>query len=181
MNSELSTKPLSFASLLKCGLILVTLIYKWLNRQIVVSVLVIGMSVSTVLLPSAAQLWHLYLCILVYGVGAGAWNAANNVILIEIWRNKSPAILLLCQFFYGIGTILGPLLSKNYVIGNMVCPGVYRWQCGRSSTSADNTSFATFVFNASDQCSEQCLTYDRRPVLRIPFLVGGLLLSVGKI
>ena len=143
-----------------------------MNRQITLSVLVMAMALSTLSMPHSTKLWHLYLCIFIYGVGIGAWNGANNVILIEMWRTSSPSLLQFSQFIYGIGTIVGPLITEKYVIGEMICPGVYATDCSIS----DNKTLTS-----NPRCDDQCLRYDRRPSLAIPFFIAGLLQMIGPL
>ena len=150
-----------------------TTTYKYLNRQIVLSILVILQGLGTIFQPWSTELWHLYLCIFVYGFGIGAWNGANNVILIEMWQNKSPSMLQFSQFIYGVGTILGPLLDKNFVLGEQVCPGKFKEDipfCHNSTIATNKTTF---------DCDE-CLYYDRRPRIKIPLMIGGMLQLIGE-
>ncbi|CAG2178897.1 unnamed protein product, partial [Oppiella nova] len=163
----------------------ITISFKYVNRQIVLSILIILQGIGTIFQPWATQLWHLYACIFIYGIGIGAWNGANNVILIEMWQNRSPSILQFSQFIYGVGTVLGPLLDQNFVLGEQICPGVFEHDClGESHiskpllesiTSGANSS----VLNGTDLCTPECLAYDRRPRLKIPLMIGGCLQMIG--
>ncbi|CAG2109549.1 unnamed protein product [Medioppia subpectinata] len=127
----------------------VTIAFKYVNRQILLSILIILQCLGTIFQPWSTQLWHLYLCIFVYGFGIGAWNGSNN-------------------FIYGVGTILGPLLDKNYVLGEQICPGVYEDDCKLVSLS-------NHAIISSGLCTDECRAYDRRPRLKIPLLIGGCL------
>ncbi|CAG2109548.1 unnamed protein product, partial [Medioppia subpectinata] len=151
-----------------------TIAFKYVNRQILLSILIILQGLGTIFQPWATHLWHLYLCIFVYGFGIGAWNGSNNVILIEMWQNRSPSILQFSQFIYGVGTILGPLLDKNFVLGEQICPGVYEKDCHLAALSNETIA-------ATDLCTDECRAYDRRPRLKIPLLIGGLLMMIGPI
>ncbi|XP_054162218.1 major facilitator superfamily domain-containing protein 4B-like [Oppia nitens] len=133
------------------------------------------MALSTILFPWANTLWQLWLISFLYGFGVGCWNSSNNVVLIEIWKHRSPTILLLCHMLWGLGTILGPLLIEPYIIGNDVCPGVTQQDCKKHS-------FNNQTINEFDsQCNQWCLAYDRRPLLKIPFIIGGVLEIFGPI
>ncbi|CAG2166655.1 unnamed protein product [Oppiella nova] len=151
--------------------------YNYLNRQVTLSILIILQGFGTIFQPWATELWHLYVCIFVYGFGIGAWNGANNVILIEMWQNRSPSILQFSQFIYGVGTILGPLLDKNYVLGEQICPDVYEENCIEPTTTLGTGS----PLNWTNPCTDECRAYDRRPRLKIPLLIGGCLQMIGPL
>ena len=153
-----------------------TLLFKWINRQIILSLVLIGMSVSTIFMPWCTCLWQLYLCMFIYAFGWGSWGGCANVILIEMWKHGSPSMLQLAQFMWSLGTILGPLLVESYVIGVEICPGVRPELCD----TVFNTTTNTTVYVANSNCTEECLQYDRRPVMKIPFLIGGLIQMIGK-
>lgn len=129
--------------------------------------------------PWSSQLWHLYVCIFVYGFGIGNWNGANNVILIEMWQEKSPSILQFSQFIYGVGTILGPLLTEKFVIGEQVCPGFYPEEV--PDYCHYNQTEGLAINNSQQQWCDDCLNYDRRPEVKTPLLIGGLLQLIGKL
>ena len=150
-----------------------TTTYKYLNRQITLSVLVILQGLGTMFQPWCTSLWQLYMCIFIYGFGIGAWNGANNVILIEMWQSKSPSMLQFSQFIYGVGTILGPLLSEFFVLGEQICPGVYKEDIPYCFGETNVTTTIQI------DCDE-CLNYDRRPQIKIPLMIGGLLQIIGK-
>ncbi|CAG2117425.1 unnamed protein product [Medioppia subpectinata] len=153
-----------------------TLIFKWVNRQIYLSLAVLAMGLSTIFLPYCTEVWQLWLCTFIYGLGTGAWNGCNNVVLVEMWTNLSSSMLLFSQFLWGVGTIIGPLMTANYVIGNDVCPGVLPEECLSVNTSAGTTELLPTL-----ECSEQCLTYNRQPALEIPFIIGGVLELIGPV
>ncbi|XP_054161314.1 uncharacterized protein LOC128959395 [Oppia nitens] len=176
----------------------VTIIFKYVNRQITLSILIVLQGLGTIFQPWSTSLWHLYGCIFIYGVSVGAWNGSNNVILIEMWQNRSPSILQFSQFIYGMGTVLGPLLDRNFVLGEQICPGVYPEDCLSHFNSTDALNMTTddvimfrnhwHKFRTVDTenagihenlCTPECLAYDRRPRLKMPLLIGGLLQMLG--
>ncbi|CAG2180384.1 unnamed protein product, partial [Oppiella nova] len=121
---------------------------------------------ATILMPYSTQIWHLYLCIFLYGLGIGAWNNSNNVILIEMWQQSSPSFLQFSQFIYGVGTILGPLIVGPYLTGGVnymerleVGNGTYR-----------------LVWNDTTVINND---WERRSRLKFPYMVGGLLQMIG--
>ena len=77
------------------------------------------MAITSSSVPFTDQLWQYYLCALLYGLGAGAWTNANNVWLIEIWNKKSEQVLFLSQLMYGVGAIIGPLIDRPYLTGEV--------------------------------------------------------------
>ncbi|XP_054162217.1 uncharacterized protein LOC128960170 [Oppia nitens] len=121
------------------------------------------MSLSTVFYPWATQYWHLWLCGYIYGFSCVIWDGTNNVVLIEMWKHRSPSMLVIGQLLWSVGSIVGPVMMRGYVIGNDVCPGVTQKQCETNHTYVETNS----------RCTEWCLNYDRRPQLKIPFLIGG--------
>ncbi|XP_054162209.1 uncharacterized protein LOC128960162 [Oppia nitens] len=155
----------------------VTIIFKWVNRQLCLCFVVVIMSLSTIFFPWATTLWQLWLCSLLYGFGVGSWNGCNNVVLVEMWKHRSPSMLLFAQFVWGVGTILGPLLVEAYVIGNDVCPGVTQEECHRQQQQHSNPT----TVEPNSRCTEWCLNFDRRPQLKIPFLIGGCLELLGPL
>ena len=152
----------------------VTYTYRWFDRQICLSVFIALQGLGTIFQPWSTQLWQLYVCIFVYGFGIGNWNGSNNVILIEMWQEKSPSILQFSQFIYGVGTILGPLLTERFVIGEQVCPGYF-------PEDVPKYCYSNETLNVTDkEWCDYCLNYDRRPEVKKPLLIGGLLQLIGR-
>jgi hypothetical protein len=100
-------------------------------------------------------------------MGAGAWDNGNIIWLIEMWQQRSPAILQFSQFMYGTGTMLGPLLAAPFLTGEL-----------RNETITTNTSIPTTQSTIST--TDINLTIDRRPKLKIPFIIGGAIQSICK-
>ncbi|CAG2103160.1 unnamed protein product [Medioppia subpectinata] len=142
-------------------------LYKYLNRQLTLAILITIQSLATIFMPYSTQIWHLYLCIFLYGLGIGAWNNSNNVILIEMWQQASPSFLQFSQFIYGVGTILGPLIVGPYLSGEVKY--VDRVAIG-------NGSYEHLVWNNTiiDEFES-----NRRSRITFPYLVGGLLQAIG--
>ena len=97
-------------------------LYKYLNRQVLLTVLLFMMSFSFLLMPFSQRLSHLFLYNWIYGFGSGAWISAKNVWIIELWSYKSAPILQLSGLMYGIGSILGPLIDEPYLTGHIQTP-----------------------------------------------------------
>ncbi|XP_054161315.1 uncharacterized protein LOC128959396 [Oppia nitens] len=169
-----------------------TVIFRYINRQVLLSALVVLQGLGTIFQPWSTSLWHLYVCIFVYGFGIGAWNGTNNVIIIELWQSRSPSVLQFSQFMYGLGTVLGPLLDRNFVLGEQICPGVFPKDCTTGPTTIGTTmsslvsqsitaNFSGQLYASESKCDQECLSYDRRPQLKIPLLIGGLLQILGAV
>lgn len=89
-------------------------------------------------------------------VGAGGWDSATSLWLVELWPTKNSAILQANQFMYGMGSILAPLLAAPFLHGI------------KSEVLVGNeTRFLTLE--------------DRITSLSIPFGVNGLLQGIGKL
>jgi len=125
------------------------------------------MAINAALIPYSVQLWDLYLYCWLIGLSAGAWNNANNVWLIEMWQKNSAPILQLSQFMYGIGTIIGPLIDRPYLTGEI----------GNSLNEMDvSNSTLLPLINTSIINHEDI---DRRSKLKTPFLISGVIQLIG--
>ena len=102
----------------------VGLLFKYASRQLIVIVLMIMMAIASTLIPFSTELWHLYTCSFVFGVGTGVWCAAFYTWIIEIWQQRSAQVLFLAQFLYGLGFVLGPLLASPFVTGGVESDGM---------------------------------------------------------
>jgi len=125
------------------------------------------LGVGTALVPFCPNLILLYICSLISQTGSGAWDNANSIWLIEMWQQRSPAILQFSQFMYGTGTMLGPLLAAPFLTGEL-----------RNETITTNISIPTTQSTIST--TDINLTIDRRPKLKIPFIIGGAIQSICK-
>ena len=134
-------------------------LYKYLNRQMTVVILLTLMSTASALIPYSQTLSHIYMCGLVIGLGSGCWNGMANVWLIELWKNKSAPFLQLIQFMYGVGTILSPLVNQLFLNEDE----------SAGQTIAAPVLNSTFVNITSDTVN------DRRESLKTPFLINGLI------
>jgi MFS family permease len=126
------------------------------------------LGVGTALVPFCPNLILLYVCSLISQTGAGAWDNANSIWLIEMWQQRSPAILQFSQFMYGVGTMLGPLLAAPFLIGEL-----------RNETETATDSSITTT-ESTISTTDINLTIDRRPKIEIPFIIGGAIQSICK-
>ncbi|XP_054163819.1 major facilitator superfamily domain-containing protein 4B-like [Oppia nitens] len=141
-------------------------LYKRINRQLTVIVLMVTISITIAVMPLSPTLLALYMCSFVTLLGGGAWNAAHNVWLIELWQHSSPPILQFSQFMYGLGCILAPLLVKPYLTGEL--------SPNNSTVISNITTTTTLPTITTTDINE---SVDRRSLLRIPFMVDGLIQS----
>jgi hypothetical protein len=131
-------------------------LYKYLNRQLIIAFLLSLMAISSTLIPFTTSVWQLYTCALIFGTGTGAWIAAYNVWLIEIWQQKAGHVLFLSQLMYGTGAVLGPLLDRPYLTGG-------------PKQGTNSTKLLNIINNTTDIIDVN----ERRSKLEVPFMVGG--------
>jgi len=77
------------------------------------------MGVFTVLQPLCPNIGLFYFSLYMASVGSGAWDSADAIWLVEIWKDKSPPYLNLAQCAYGVGSIIAPLIAEPYLIGEL--------------------------------------------------------------
>ena len=129
------------------------------------------MGLTVIFIPYSERLWQLYLYFVLIGLCAGTWNSTNNVWLIEMWQGNSGPILQLSQFTYGIGTILGPLIDRSYLLGEREFEhlgGHHVTDVGLNITTIDTHNTTTI-----DDSLE------RKRLLKTPFLISGCLHMIG--
>ncbi|CAG2108049.1 unnamed protein product [Medioppia subpectinata] len=98
-------------------------LYKYINRQLTIVVMVSMMAIFGGLYPWCPSIWWLYGASAVGGVGAGAWDSASSIWMVEMWAHNSGPLLQILQCMYGLGSIVGPLIVGQYVLGDMACEG----------------------------------------------------------
>ena len=115
------------------------------------------------LLPNAQNLGQFYAATLLSESGGATYDSGNAVWIIEMWNDRAPSVLQLTQMMYGLGTIVGPLITEPYVLGDLTE--------GTNLTIAMVNS-TNSVFNKT---SDEDINYsvDRRSNLKVPFLIGG--------
>ncbi|CAG2169785.1 unnamed protein product [Oppiella nova] len=133
------------------------LLYKYINRQLTIVVIMAAMAASITLIPDCPNLWILYLFQYAIGLGAGIWDTANNVWLIEMWPQNSSPVLQFSQFMYGLGSVFGPIIVKPYLTGET------------------NHTLAIQLSDFGDITSTPSAPVDRRALLRTPYLISGIL------
>ena len=93
-------------------------LYRWINRQLTISILVACLSVTVATAPHFPYLWALFVAITVNGIGGGTWDSNNNVWLVEMWPQKNAPLIQGSQFMYGLGSIFGPIIVSPFVHGD---------------------------------------------------------------
>lgn len=121
------------------------------------------MSASVALIPFCPNVWVFYICQFFNGVGAGAWDNGNNVWLVEMWPQKSLAVMQFSQFMYGLGTVLAPVLVKPYLTGE-----------NSTHHKASHDLLNDWTPNTTNPA------IDRRELLETPFIITGFLQGLGK-
>ncbi len=119
------------------------------------------MGITTVLVPYSYNLWHFYLLICIYGLGAGVWMIAYKVWILEMFPSKSGSLFNLTFFMYGLGTILGPLIEGPYLTGEI----------GHNYNES-------YVLNSTIELMAK--HDERRNKLKKPFLIIGVIGLIGK-
>ncbi|CAG2104657.1 unnamed protein product [Medioppia subpectinata] len=135
-------------------------LYKYINRQLVLIIGTTIMAIFAAMAPFCTHLWLLYGCHVLAWVGAGVWESSNTVWAIELWADNSAPVLQLSYMLYGLGGILGPLIVRPYLTGDI---------------SHTSTTTMGSVFQTTTDISVEDINYsiDRRAKLRTPFMIGG--------
>ncbi|XP_054161682.1 uncharacterized protein LOC128959703 [Oppia nitens] len=97
----------------------VVLTYKWLNRQIVMAIAFIMMSVLYACTPLLTSLWQLYLIAFLFGVGSTVNISGYIVWTIELWQHRSAPVLQFNAVGFGIGSIIVTAVMSMYTTGNI--------------------------------------------------------------
>ncbi|XP_054162183.1 sodium-dependent glucose transporter 1B-like [Oppia nitens] len=139
---------------------------KYLNRQLVLAIFLVAMALGTAFIPHSPNLYVLYTCAIFLGMGTGIINCVVNVWIIEMWGNKSAAILQIPGFTFGLGTVISPLLLKPYL---------------RDPYSGPNSNNATTIVPIVSTVDPVTYGYNldyeehRRELLKVPFLILGII------
>lgn len=92
-----------------------SLIFKCINRQLVVLFLVSLIASSFFLIPSATNLTDFFIYSSLIGLGSGGYDTAQVAWIIDIWRDESPPWILSQHFAYSLGTLAPPLLISAFL------------------------------------------------------------------
>ncbi|XP_054163363.1 sodium-dependent glucose transporter 1A-like [Oppia nitens] len=160
------------------GAIINGIIFNYISRQLVLTCLLILMACAISSAPHVSNIWLLYLVGLLCGFGAGGFDTAQVVWLIEIWAEKSSSYLQGLQFFNAVGTFVSPLMtgpflakqSKKNVTNSQMVTDLSSHIMKLSNISLQSITTPTNTTKTIDVYSESHI--------EIPFgIVGGLLIS----
>ncbi|CAG2116561.1 unnamed protein product [Medioppia subpectinata] len=138
---------------------LIGFLYKWVNRQLAITVTTAMLGVFILLMPLCPNVYLAILCMFLSSIGNGCFDSSNAVWLIEMWDTKSPSLLMLGAMMYGLGSILAPALARPFV-----------------STDAEPTDGTTLASVTTEAPIDY--TY-RRQQLVIPYMIAGGTTLVG--
>ena len=143
-------------------------LYFYINRQLTFVVLCSAMAIFYATIPFCTELWQIWLCSTLTQVGVGAFEGGNTIWVVEMWKKNSAPILQLTKALYGMGTIAGPLITKQYLFGEL---------------DANNSTDLIYHGNTTTIMTKDELneSIDRRPHLKWPFLFAGGVIILGKI
>lgn len=146
--------------------------YKYVNRQLTLIVMVAAMSIASFSIPYCKSILTLFLCGLINGIGCGAWDNAVYVWLIEMWAHNSGPILQMSQFMFGLGTIVGPLLGLPYITGEE------NYESKAAESLIVNHTYSLIAHN---QTTFAVITpEERRQKLKTPFALNGSIQAISK-
>ena len=91
-------------------------------------------------------------------IGAGAFDVGGGVWLVEMWGKGSAAILQLSKTTNGLGTIIAPLLTEPFLVGELKVHNITKYHHN-----------ITAINLANDELN---YSIDRRANLKTPFLIG---------
>ncbi|CAG2167233.1 unnamed protein product [Oppiella nova] len=156
------------------GAIISGIIFNYVNRQLVLTCLLAVMACAITLAPHVPNIGLLYTDGFFCGFGAGGFDTAQVVWLIELWADKSSIYLQGMQFFNALGTFISPLMSAPFLAEKIE----------NHTNSVDTYDISTHFLNIS---SNEFTTHTPKEVdiytksrIEIPFgIVGALLLTSG--
>ncbi|KAG4071203.1 hypothetical protein HA402_001193 [Bradysia odoriphaga] len=107
-----------FTIILVCYLasaLVCTLIFKCVNRQLIVLLLLSLITSSFFLIPSATNLNEFFVYSSLIGLGGGGYDTAQVAWIIDIWRDESSPWILTQHFAYSLGTLAPPIILANFL------------------------------------------------------------------
>lgn len=91
--------------------------YQFMNRQLLLVILMSIASSVVAFLPFSPSLVIFLVLGFISSFGYGALDTAINTWFIEMWQENSNSILQVALFINGIGKIVAPFIEKPYLIG----------------------------------------------------------------
>ncbi|CAG2116597.1 unnamed protein product, partial [Medioppia subpectinata] len=160
------------------GAIIIGIIFNFINRQLVLICLLVIMAGAVSLAPNVPKLWMLLVDGLVCGFGAGGFDTAQVVWLIELWGDKSSQYLQGMQFFNALGTVISPLMTAPYLATKIEQKNKTQSITAYNITSylTSNSSHSLHIHNNNDETKD--VDIYTKSQIEIPFgIVGALLLT----
>ncbi|CAG2116658.1 unnamed protein product [Medioppia subpectinata] len=156
----------------------VGLTYRYLNRQLVVAVCFVILTVVNSVLPMVPNLPVLYVCAVASGFCSSVIMCSYTVWTMEMWGSRSAPVLYLEDFSYGIGSTIVSAVLKPFVVGDV--------EAGREAVT---TTLAPLVGYGLNNTIDRALVsggslpmnddYDRRALLTQPFIIIGVCVIPG--
>lgn len=120
---ESSLATLSFMMLLRSlgsllGSFLTGLIFDKLKKfqYLILTGAMILMAIPTICLPHLPNVFIAYVFFFAKGMGEGALNTGENVLILDIWKGReSGPYMHALHFTFGIGTFLAPVLARPFL------------------------------------------------------------------
>ena len=153
----------------------VGLTYRHLNRQLVVAISFVIMTIVNSTLPVLPNLPVLYVCALISGFCSAIVMCSYTVWTIELWGARSGVFLYIEDFSYGIGSTVAEAVIKPYLTGKVESSVMTTTTDPVLANIYSQISYTTTGAGAVDH------EIDRRSKLMLPFIVIGVCILPGKI
>lgn len=142
------------------------------------------------MVPHCQYLVEFYAYGFMIGFGSGAWDCGQTVWFVEMWQKKSGPILQFSQFAFGIGAIIGPLIDRPFIIGEV--NGTHKYNALTSINNTVTPNNHTVIPNNNTETPDYNNTVthnnyntvtpeDRQKSLFIPFAIDGFIQLCGAI
>ena len=142
-------------------------LYNYLNRQLTSIAMTLVMGIFLTVMPFCSNVTMLYISAFLASMGSGGFDSGSYIWIIEMWQDKFSPVLHSTQLMFGLGNILGSLLVKPFVLGDVTKYSEFHYS---NKTLSE--------LNATD-IEEINFAVDRRSKLIIPFLIGGFITLAG--
>ncbi|OTF75103.1 hypothetical protein BLA29_002080 [Euroglyphus maynei] len=96
---------------------LTAMTHKWLNRQLMLVVMIAMTATIIVFIPYYGKIQNLFIAGTIGGMGFGSWDCSNTFWLMEMWPKHQASIIQAQQFVFGLGTITSAIIMSQFVKG----------------------------------------------------------------
>lgn len=90
-------------------------LFRYINRQICLSLMYFLISLTLILANVSRSLKASIACLGVQGLCTGVCDAATNVIMCQIWKDKSGPYMQALYFVFAIGCTIAPVFSAPFL------------------------------------------------------------------